>query len=69
MGVSEVDLGGEYEYVGFRSEKGVIYLSSVEIDWSDQYPSFSQSFPVTVAKAPLTITADDKTKNAGEENP
>ena len=33
------------------------------------YNSFSKTFTLTVNKTPLTITADDKTKTAGQANP
>ena len=36
---------------------------------NDEYKPFSKEFALTVAKAPLTITANDATKNVGEENP
>ena len=35
----------------------------------DSHNPFSQTFTLTVGKAQLTITADDQTKTAGEENP
>ena len=36
---------------------------------NNEYMPFSQEFTLTVAKAPLTITANDATKNIGEANP
>ena len=36
---------------------------------NEEYKPFSKEFALTVAKAPLTITANDATKNLGEENP
>ena len=36
---------------------------------NDDYEAFSREFTLTVNKAPLTITADDCTKEEGEENP
>ena len=36
---------------------------------NEEYKPFSKEFTLTVAKAPLTITANDATKNVGEENP
>ncbi len=36
---------------------------------NDNYKPFSREFTLTVAQAPLTITANDATKNVGEENP
>jgi len=36
---------------------------------NDSYQPFSREFTLTVNKAMLTITADDKTKEEGEENP
>ena len=68
-GTGEVDLGSEFEYIGLRSKSGLIYLADVNIVWSEPYAPLSQTFTVTVAKAPLTITADDKTKYEGDENP
>lgn len=38
-------------------------------DGSNDYLPFNQEFTLTVGKAPLTITANDKTKIKGEENP
>ena len=36
---------------------------------NDDYKPFSREFTLTVTKAALTITADDKTKSVGDENP
>ncbi len=36
---------------------------------NDDYKPFSREFALTINKAPLTITADDKTRQEGEENP
>lgn len=36
---------------------------------NDDYEAFSREFTLTVNKAPLTITANDCTKEEGEENP
>ena len=36
---------------------------------NDEYMPFSKEFTLTVAKAPLTITANDATKNVGDANP
>lgn len=36
---------------------------------NDDYKPFSKEFTLTVAKAPLTITANDATKNVGDANP
>ena len=36
---------------------------------TNNYESFTREFPLTVKKAKLTITADDKTKDEGDENP
>ena len=68
-GTGEVDLGCEFEYIGLRSKSALIYLTDVNIVWAEPYAPLSQTFAVTVAKAPLTITADDKTKYEGDENP
>lgn len=36
---------------------------------NDTYSSFSKTFEVAIAKAPLTITAENKSKQVGSENP
>ena len=36
---------------------------------NEEYKPFSKEFTLTVAKAPLTITASDATKNVGDANP
>ena len=36
---------------------------------NEEYKPFSKEFALTVAKAPLTITANDATKNVGDVNP
>ncbi|MBR2153667.1 MAG: leucine-rich repeat protein [Bacteroidaceae bacterium] len=36
---------------------------------NSSYNAFTRDFTLTVAKAPLTITANDATKNVGDENP
>lgn len=45
---TELDLGSEYEYIGFRSKSGALYLDEVSITWS--------TGGATVAKPVLTAT-------------
>ena len=47
---------------------GTTSISATQ-DGNSDYKAFNKSFTLTVAKAPLTITAQNCTKNVGEENP
>ena len=47
---------------------GTTSISATQ-DGNSDYKAFNKSFTLTVAKAPLTITAQNCSKNVGEENP
>lgn len=47
---------------------GMTSISAIQIG-NDEYESFSREFTLTVNKATLTVTADNKTKQEGEVNP
>ena len=40
---TELTINGSYEYIGFRSNKGALYLTSVEIKWGSSASSFEFS--------------------------
>ena len=47
---------------------GTTSISATQ-DGNSDYKAFNKSFTLTVAKAPLTITVNDATKNVGDVNP
>ena len=69
-GATELEIEGEYAYIGLRSKSGALYLDSVEIEWAGASgPSVSLSASATEVEVggELTVTATAKNFSADVE--
>lgn len=59
-GISEYTFTEDFEYVGFRSNNGAMYLNSIELTWNNGSTGPTISMPaITCADNKVTITAEE----------
>ncbi len=66
--ITELDITGDYKYIGIRTLSGAAYLKSIKITW-EVYETPTEPEPTTVPEEPTTEEPTEATTEAPTETP